>query len=255
MRKVLLLVSGLGLGAGLMYMLDPDRGRRRRVLARRQVASYRHWTDHLLDQTRRTLGQQSHTLGRQARGLLEQVRRRTPLRPERWPGATWLGRTEPKANTPNLLMLGCMGLGVGLMYMFDPMTGRRRRALLSDTVRSYWYRTGGLISKTAREARSRTYGLVSAARAQLSSTDVPDNAVLQARVRAQIGHMVSHPGGIDVRAEQGHVTLRGPVSASAAEKLLTTVASIPGVTEVVNQLEVHDETEYISGLQDNNIVG
>jgi uncharacterized membrane protein len=31
-------LSGLGLGAGLMFMLDPDRGRRRRALARDQMA-------------------------------------------------------------------------------------------------------------------------------------------------------------------------------------------------------------------------
>lgn len=34
MKKVALIFTGLGLGAGLMYLLDPDRGRRRRALIR-----------------------------------------------------------------------------------------------------------------------------------------------------------------------------------------------------------------------------
>jgi len=54
MNKALFLVGGLGLGAGLMYMLDPDKGARRRQLARTQAGTYRRWTDDLLDQTKCT---------------------------------------------------------------------------------------------------------------------------------------------------------------------------------------------------------
>lgn len=37
MNKGLGLLSGIGLGAGLMYVLDPNQGRRRRSLARDKV--------------------------------------------------------------------------------------------------------------------------------------------------------------------------------------------------------------------------
>src|SRR3954454_4731973 len=37
MNKGLTLISGVGLGAALMYVLDPDRGRRRRALFRDQL--------------------------------------------------------------------------------------------------------------------------------------------------------------------------------------------------------------------------
>jgi osmotically-inducible protein OsmY len=38
MNKGLVLLSGIGMGAGLMYVLDPDRGERRRALMRDTVA-------------------------------------------------------------------------------------------------------------------------------------------------------------------------------------------------------------------------
>jgi osmotically-inducible protein OsmY len=48
------------------------------------------------------------------------------------------------------------------------------------------------------------------------------------------------------------VSLSGPIAANEEKKLLSTVESVPGVTEVVNQLEVHQDPTPISGLQDGN---
>ena len=39
-REMVLLAAGVGMGALIMYMLDPDQGRRRRALARDQVTSF-----------------------------------------------------------------------------------------------------------------------------------------------------------------------------------------------------------------------
>jgi len=39
MKKGLALLSGIGVGTGLMYLLDPDRGRRRRALMRDKLVS------------------------------------------------------------------------------------------------------------------------------------------------------------------------------------------------------------------------
>jgi BON domain len=248
MNKALWLVGGLGLGTGLMYLLDPERGSRRRTLARRQVETYRRQANTLLDQTRRTLGDQTRTLGQQARGLLTQAR--TPLRDARGRGEMWRERAEQMGGTQGLLLLGCVGFGVGLMYLFDPNIGRRRRALIRDKTRAYWHKTGTFIGQTARDARNRTRGLVAEARTSFRSTASPDDTVLEARVRAQLGHAISHGGAIRVTAHEGRVTLSGPISPSAADKLLTTVASVAGVSEVVNHLEVRPE--YISGVHDGN---
>src|SRR2546428_398737 len=142
MNKALLLVSGLGLGAGLMYMLDPEMGSRRRALAREQAEMYRRWPDDLVDQTRRTLGRQTDTLSRQARTLGQQTRGLLgrlgiPFKEERSPGEIWLERGHHMAGKQDLLRLGCVGLGLGLMYILDPTSGQGRRFQLSELVRSY----------------------------------------------------------------------------------------------------------------------
>jgi osmotically-inducible protein OsmY len=151
-----------------------------------------------------------------------------------------------------LLILGCMGLGAGLMYLLDPSIGKRRRALVRDKAQSYWKRQEDFIGKTAREVQNRTRGFVAEARTHLSSTEVPDDTSLVARVRAQIGHVISNAGAIGVTARQGCVTLSGPIPADEVHTLLSAVEGVAGVTEVINQLEVHADREHISGLQGRN---
>lgn len=64
MRKAVLLAGcGVGLGAGLMYVLDPDRGRRRRALLRDKALHY-------AGEARITLGKRGRDIGNRARGLL-----------------------------------------------------------------------------------------------------------------------------------------------------------------------------------------
>jgi osmotically-inducible protein OsmY len=244
MNKTALLISSLGLGAGLIYILDPERGERRRAMARTQPERYRRQTDDFWDHTRRSLG-------RQARELFARVplarRYRRP-----GPGELLRIRAEQLGILRGMLILGCTGLGAGMMYMLDPRLGRRRRALVRDKAQASWRRMGKFISATARDVRHRTYGLIVETRAQLRAADVPEDRVLVARVRAQIGHMVSHAGSIDVTAHQGRVTLSGSFPAHEVEKLLSAVASVAGVTAVVNRLEVNHATASAAGGQRHN---
>jgi osmotically-inducible protein OsmY len=140
------------------------------------------------------------------------------------------------------------------MYMFDPSAGSRRRALVRHKARSYWNDTGKAIGKTVHDAQNRARGVAAQARQRLSGSDGPTDAVLEARVRAQIGHVITHAGAIGITADQGRVTLSGPIAASEEGKLLATVEAVPGVTEVVHQLEVHQDSTHISGLQDGNTI-
>jgi osmotically-inducible protein OsmY len=128
------------------------------------------------------------------------------------------------------------------MYMLDPNTGRKRRALVRDTARSYWKDTGKAIGKTVRDTQNRARGVVAETSQRLRGSDVPADAVLESRVRAQIGHVISDAKAIGITAHRGRVTLSGPISANEEGKLLATVEAVPGVTEVVHHLEVHQDT-------------
>lgn len=95
--------------------------------------------------------------------------------------------------------------------------------------------------------RAGTAGLVAGARRRLSPAPVPDD-VLAERVRARMGHIVSH-SAIDVQVAQGDVTLRGPVLDTEIDGLLHAVRAVPGVRAVVSQLEPHSRPGNIPGLQ------
>ena len=110
---------------------------------------------------------------------------------------------------------------------------------------------GKYIGQTARDARQRTHGLIAETQTQLRGADVPEDAVLVARVRAQIGHVVSQAGAIDVTAYQGRVTLSGSMATHEVEKLLSAVAAVVGVTTVDNRLEINHAPAPAAGGRNN----
>jgi hypothetical protein len=62
--------------------------------------------------------------------------------------------------------------------------------------------------KTSRDLSNRARGLKAEMRTSLKRHEVSDE-VLLARVRGELGFLVSHPSAIEVTAERGHVTLAG----------------------------------------------
>jgi uncharacterized membrane protein len=68
-RPVVAAAVGAGVGAGLMYLLDPDRGRRRRALARDQAVHYLH-------ETADATGTAARDLRHRGVGLVARSRRR-----------------------------------------------------------------------------------------------------------------------------------------------------------------------------------
>lgn len=69
-RLLLLTGLGLGAGAGLMYLLDPDRGRRRRAMLRDKATSTVHKLERGLDRTLRDLDHRAHGLAAEARAAV-----------------------------------------------------------------------------------------------------------------------------------------------------------------------------------------
>jgi uncharacterized membrane protein len=66
---------------------------------------------------------------------------------------------------------------------------------------------------------------------------------LHERVRSAVGRAVSHPGAIGVTVSDGRVILQGPVLEHELDDLLRAVGRVAGVSEAVNELEVHREPD------------
>jgi uncharacterized membrane protein len=139
------------------------------------------------------------------------------------------------------------GLGAGLMYLFDPDRGRRRRALLRDKAVHVWHEVGQALDKTARDVANRTRGLIAETESLFHEERVSDE-VLVARIRSKLGRVVSHPHAIRVHAQDGRVTLEGPILAHEVERLLDQVSAVRGVKGVENRLEIHEKRD-IPALQ------
>ena len=141
-----------------------------------------------------------------------------------------------------------LGLGTGLMYLLDPDRGRRRRALLRDKGAWAVRKTGECWEVTTRDLRNRTQGLVSEMKSHLSSAPIEDDVLVE-RVRAKLGRVVSHPGAVHVTAQDGAVTLAGPILASEVPEVLACVSGVRGVNEVLNNLEAHEAADNHPALQ------
>jgi uncharacterized membrane protein len=147
-----------------------------------------------------------------------------------------------------LAFAGGIGLGAGIMYLWDPERGRRRRALLRDQVVSATSQLGGCVDTTWSDVRQRAQGLAAEA-SSLFTDEQPDDRVLGERVRSKIGRYLSHPSAVEVAVHDGRVTLSGPILAREVDWLLDAVASVRGVTRVENRLEIHARADDVPGLQ------
>lgn len=140
-----------------------------------------------------------------------------------------------------------LGLGAGAMYLLDPQQGKRRRALVRDQLVHLGNVATSRAGKAARDLGNRTRGLSHEVAARLHGEQV-DDVVLHDRVRARLGHVVSHPSAIAVGCDDGCCTLSGPVTAEEREGMLAAVAKVRGVRELVDRLEVH-ETSDVAALE------
>ena len=139
-------------------------------------------------------------------------------------------------------------LGAGVMYLLDPQSGRRRRALTRDKARHLASEAGERSGKRRRDLANRARGLAHTLTGAVRR-DRPDDGVLRERVRAELGRHVSSPSAIEVSCEGGTCTLRGRILAAEAEELLAAVGGVRGVEGVVDELERHAEAGDVPDLQ------
>ncbi len=145
--------------------------------------------------------------------------------------------------------LAGIGTGAGLMYLLDPDRGRRRRALLRDKFSSGVIQSGHGMQKTWRDASNRAYGVVAAARSLRHRGDGAPDDVLEARVRSRLGRAAAHPHAIQVRLNNGHVVLEGPVLEQEVARVLAQVRAVPGVRSVEDRMAQYRDAADIPSLQ------
>jgi osmotically-inducible protein OsmY len=147
-----------------------------------------------------------------------------------------------RKRTPSIAIgvaiLGGIGLGAALMYLFDPLSGRRRRSMLRER-----YEQGSRVLHDATEAAveaaaSRTRAAVSRVTNKVAPADVAEDSVLVERVRAAVGRVIDDAQAIEVRVRDGVVTLKGPARADEIAELVACAGRVRGVREVDNRLSL-----------------
>src|SRR5947209_2757342 len=131
-----------------------------------------------------------------------------------------------------MTLLTGMAVGAGIMYLFDAHAGGRRRSLVRDKMIHGLHLGGRYAGKQSRNLLNHIWG--SAAELASSVRDrasvVPDE-ILEQRVRSQLGHVVSHPGLIAVRAGDGEVTVSGIVLPGEEPKIRRRLEQTRGIRE------------------------
>jgi hypothetical protein len=138
--------------------------------------------------------------------------------------------------------------GAGTMYFFDPLLGRRRRALMRDQLDHLAHRLPEDFDAAWRDLTNRAYGTVAERGSCMTAHDNSDEVVRQ-RVRTKAGRFVTHPSSLKVDVTDGCVTLKGPVLASEVQPLIQAVRWVRGVCSIDNQLDVHESAGDVSALQ------
>lgn len=142
---------------------------------------------------------------------------------------------------------GLVALGAGLMYMLDPNAGRRRRAITRDKAAKFARRSAERAQALAQHAADRAKGVI--AESHVPDHEWVDDQTLVARVRSELGRVVSHPGSLHLDAVDGCVTLRGPVFVWEADAALAAVENTRGVCGVDDQMSRHEQPGNVPGLQ------
>jgi hypothetical protein len=156
-------------------------------------------------------------------------------------------------NNRSWALVGGVSLGAVIMYLLDPQTGRRRRAMLGDRAHAWRNDTAAALGKRSRNIKNHARGAVAELRGALR-LEVVDDDVLAERVRAALGRAVSRSGAVDVVAADGLVVLSGHVLASELPALLAAVHRVRGVRGVESALDVHEapEQSVMAGMATNS---
>jgi osmotically-inducible protein OsmY len=134
-------------------------------------------------------------------------------------------------------LVGAFAAGALAMYYLDGTMGRRRRAMARDKLVGVSRDAADRAQAKGKRMMDRAKGVVATGSFDRVSTAEPQSdAQLRERVRARMGHLVSHPRAIEVSVEDGIVRLTGQVLAKELDGLLSQLTGMAGVRKVHNAL-------------------
>lgn len=149
-----------------------------------------------------------------------------------------------------LSFLGGFLAGLCAMYYLDAQSGGRRRALVRDQLVSAGHDLADLAQVTSKRALGRAKGMVATGSLDRRTRRPPESDFqLEERIRARLGRTVGHPGAVHVHVEQGCVRLDGHLLRKDLDPLMQEICSMAGVSEVRNELQVHEQAEGVPELQ------
>lgn len=128
------------------------------------------------------------------------------------------------------------GAGAAAAYLLDPVSGRSRRARLSDQARARLSQTTNELQAKGRYEMGRVKGAIHEAG---PDTDFPvDDAELLQKVRSEaVGPSRIRPSDIEIHVDAGEVVVRGVSRDQEAEHdLVDRIRGVTGVTRVRNEL-------------------
>jgi hyperosmotically inducible periplasmic protein len=144
-----------------------------------------------------------------------------------------------KNETLNINTIVAFAAGALAMFCLESLVTRQRRARIGETIASTSRRAVRAGRHATKHVADQVKGVVATGNLDRVSSREPGNdAQLRERVMARLGHLVSHPGAIDVSVTEGIVRVSGQVLAQELDGLLTQLTHMPGVHKVHNALGV-----------------
>ena len=260
------LLGGAGIGAALMYLLDPEAGQERREnvkgmasraaerssdvlhnawdMASEKLSPFAERAAELGSSGMAAASSMGSSFADRASDAAYDARKsaRRQMRSARDTAAGWFGHEErsyvPSATT-TLSAAAALAVGVGAMYLLDPTDGARRRAMIRDKASHWLSETGHFFRATGKHLRNRSRGMAHEAQSMFQRDEVSDQQLAE-RIRSRIGHL-GQQSTVHVATFNGRATITGRCTPSDVDALLTTVQGTPGVSSIVNLLDVRDE--------------